>query len=89
MLSYALMASQTFSLPDGISSLESLIAKAIFDALRVEQGALVQGNPAEADSTLIDGSFDLRLVAKAVLNALRLHGYGIGHDRMPPSLHSG
>lgn len=46
---------------------ETILAQAIYRALKQAPGAMVQGSPAETEKTIIDGTFKLRLVARAVL----------------------
>jgi hypothetical protein len=56
--------------PRTYSKRELQIARAIYRAMKGKNGALVDGSPGEGDSTLIDGTFDLRKIARKVLAAM-------------------
>ena len=43
------------------------LASAIYRTLKQGRGALVQGLPEDGETTLVDGRFDLREVARSVL----------------------
>lgn len=50
---------------------EAVIAGILYRELRnLRNGALVQGDPTHGERTLIDGTFDLRAIAHAVIAAL-------------------
>lgn len=44
------------------------MASAIYRMLKQRRGALVQGVPEDGETTLVDGRFDLREVARSVLD---------------------
>lgn len=44
------------------------LALALFNALRAQENALVQGEPSKTNRTLIDGRFDLTSIAESLLN---------------------
>jgi hypothetical protein len=51
--------------------LEERAAVALYAAMRRRsRGALVQGDPSMGEETLIDGTFDLRMIARDVLRRL-------------------
>jgi hypothetical protein len=60
--------------PPSYSEGELRIARAIYRALRKNKGALVQGSPDDGEYTLIDGTFDLREIAKKILPAISGRG---------------
>lgn len=53
--------------PPTYSKKELRIARAIYRAMKRNKSALVQGAPGEGERTLIDGTFDLRRLARKIL----------------------
>jgi hypothetical protein len=54
--------------------IERLIARAICTSLRRKKDALVSGAPGVGDRTIIDGTFNLRRVARSVRKQLIVRG---------------
>jgi hypothetical protein len=57
------------------------IAREIYPALKNNRDALVQGSPGEGECTLIDGTFDLRKIARKVLPTIIDRADGV-YDRI-------
>jgi hypothetical protein len=60
--------------PRSYSEGELRIARAIYRVLRENKDALVDGSPEDDEHTLIDGIFDLREIAKSILQAISDRG---------------
>jgi hypothetical protein len=54
--------------PTGYSESELRIARVLYHVLREHKGDLVRGSPENGEYTLVDGTIDLREIARKILS---------------------